>query len=103
MIRLTTASDVREREGGVAPPSRCGLKLGTRNQRDRRRDGRCGAGARWFALFADEPFDEGADYARVRRCGDDRTASRLATLAESPRASTRPTARTAQTRADVTK
>jgi hypothetical protein len=49
-----------------------------------------------FAVFAGEPFDEGADLALRASCGDDRKASRLGRLAQAPWASTRPTARTAQ-------
>jgi hypothetical protein len=37
-----------------------------------------------LAVFADEPFDEGADFAPRASCADDPTASRLATLVESP-------------------
>jgi hypothetical protein len=37
-----------------------------------------------FAVFADEPFDEGTDFAPRASCGDDRTASRLGRLSESP-------------------
>jgi hypothetical protein len=56
-----------------------------------------------LAVFADEPFDQGADFAPCASCGDERTASRPGRLAESPWASTHPTARAAQTPAEATK
>jgi hypothetical protein len=56
-----------------------------------------------FAAFADEPFDDGASFAPRASCGDNRTAGRLESLAEASQASTRPTARTAQARAEATR
>jgi hypothetical protein len=37
-----------------------------------------------FAEFVDQPFDEGAGFAPRASCGDDRTADRVARLAEAP-------------------